>query len=261
MSGQELSSDLGLDFLKVIHLAGDITQPLHNIELFNQQFKTGDEGGNKFNISCSTGQKELHALWDDMGNVYKQVSWEDSDCTSSIEQMATELQSFCSSYTPPPELQKLGSLTNPWDRSFALYLATKDTVYKGLTPGGKIPSDYLNMVRDYSRYLVYMAGQHMATSLAAVFSKSQSPSESLNPAEFRLKAKLHNHQRLVQHFETLHKDKERPTCCCGLPVPDKIQRLKTQCRNWIRGATSPQQMKAATLAFQMGSLHITKPES
>ena len=52
----------------VLHLTGDITQPLHVTALVNDDFPTGDRGGNLVNVRGSeraTNSVKLHKIWDD----------------------------------------------------------------------------------------------------------------------------------------------------------------------------------------------------
>src|SRR5205085_2375053 len=46
----------------MLHLCGDIHQPLHCTTFFSSQFPEGDRGGNEFLI----GSTNLHTLWDDL---------------------------------------------------------------------------------------------------------------------------------------------------------------------------------------------------
>ena len=48
----------------LIHIVGDIHQPLHVVEMWSNDFPQGDLGGNLFPIEFSTEIVELHALWD-----------------------------------------------------------------------------------------------------------------------------------------------------------------------------------------------------
>jgi hypothetical protein len=50
----------------VLHLCGDIHQPLHCATRVNQEFPAGDHGGNEFAISVNGTPKDLHAFWDDL---------------------------------------------------------------------------------------------------------------------------------------------------------------------------------------------------
>lgn len=49
----------------LIHLVGDIHQPLHTVSLFSEQFPKGDRGGNLFWIKPK-GAVKLHSYWDGM---------------------------------------------------------------------------------------------------------------------------------------------------------------------------------------------------
>lgn len=51
----------------VVHLVGDIHQPLHNASLFNEQFPQGDRGGNSFEVLLNEKPLPLHYLWDSGG--------------------------------------------------------------------------------------------------------------------------------------------------------------------------------------------------
>jgi hypothetical protein len=48
----------------LIHLVGDIHQPLHCASLFNNDFPKGDRGGNRLYIKPRTAGVKLHAMWD-----------------------------------------------------------------------------------------------------------------------------------------------------------------------------------------------------
>lgn len=63
----------------LIHLVGDIHQPLHCAELYSSQFPQGDMGGNKYDILYqeSDGVKltNLHALWDSALALYPSMGF------------------------------------------------------------------------------------------------------------------------------------------------------------------------------------------
>jgi hypothetical protein len=48
----------------VIHLIGDIHQPLHCASLFNETVPKGDKGGNKSYVLVDDEVKNLHGIWD-----------------------------------------------------------------------------------------------------------------------------------------------------------------------------------------------------
>lgn len=72
---QTIASTTATDALKsydltwLIHLVGDIHQPLHATTRFTADAPSGDEGGNLVSVSCSSSAdcpSELHAVWDDV---------------------------------------------------------------------------------------------------------------------------------------------------------------------------------------------------
>ncbi len=57
------------DLTWLIHLVGDLHQPLHASTRFTADATAGDEGGNLVAVSCAKSQHcphELHAVWDDI---------------------------------------------------------------------------------------------------------------------------------------------------------------------------------------------------
>ena len=48
----------------ILHLCGDIAQPLHCVSLFNDAYPEGDKGGNEFFVKPAGRGIRLHSLWD-----------------------------------------------------------------------------------------------------------------------------------------------------------------------------------------------------
>ena len=48
----------------LLHLIGDLHQPLHTTALFSAQFPQGDQGGNLFLVKCRGEPIRLHIFWD-----------------------------------------------------------------------------------------------------------------------------------------------------------------------------------------------------
>ncbi len=55
-----------IDLCWVLHLAGDIHQPLHAVSLFSKDFPDGDRGGNSISDWVNGEPMPLHAVWDDL---------------------------------------------------------------------------------------------------------------------------------------------------------------------------------------------------
>lgn len=86
------NSGLALSFAwrYLIHLVGDIHQPLHSATLYSGKFPTGDRGGNSFTVTYPGNKdvKNLHSLWDSCvdqyGSVYAPVSENEWNTLSAI---------------------------------------------------------------------------------------------------------------------------------------------------------------------------------
>ena len=53
----------------LVHLSGDIHQPLHSVGLFNETFPDGDQGGNKLTVFLPNGTgQNFHSFWDSGAN-------------------------------------------------------------------------------------------------------------------------------------------------------------------------------------------------
>ena len=68
------STDDGIrsyDLVWLIHLVGDVHQPLHATTRFDKDQPDGDEGGNDVKLCSSPCRDELHGFWDDLPGTSK----------------------------------------------------------------------------------------------------------------------------------------------------------------------------------------------
>ncbi len=69
------AKDKAIALCWVLHLCGDIHQPLHCASLFSPQFPNGDQGGNALYIlrdpPYPDTKMKLHLLWDELPGQYK----------------------------------------------------------------------------------------------------------------------------------------------------------------------------------------------
>ena len=62
------------DLAWLLHLAGDVHQPLHATSRFTQGLPKGDAGGNKVALCAPPCRDELHAFWDDVLGTSRSVA-------------------------------------------------------------------------------------------------------------------------------------------------------------------------------------------
>jgi hypothetical protein len=148
-SSDELKS---YDLVWLLHLVGDVHQPLHCTARFSQNNRDGDDGGNEVNV-CSPACGSLHSFWDGL---------------------------FGTSRNPRPAIQ-VGQSLSPAPASLANNLdvsdwiresfnAAKTTVYKKPPIGAgagpfTITNTYRNRAVMLGRRRIALAGARMANIL------------------------------------------------------------------------------------------------
>ncbi|MCH8335235.1 MAG: S1/P1 nuclease [Proteobacteria bacterium] len=69
------NADKAVALCWILHLTGDLHQPLHNVALFSRTyFPTGDRGGNSIAIKRKDGVTNLHAVWDGLANRFDKLA-------------------------------------------------------------------------------------------------------------------------------------------------------------------------------------------
>lgn len=140
------------DLTWLIHLVGDIHQPLHAATRFTADALTGDEGGNLVDVSCASSAdcpSELHAVWDDILGT----------STSS-----TTAMSFAATL-PVATGSAVHSTDDAWVAE-SLQMADKDA-YEGIgdmtTGTHKLSSSYLSTAKADAKLRVALAGARLSS--------------------------------------------------------------------------------------------------
>ena len=89
----------------ILHLVGDVHQPLHTVSMYSEDYKHGDMGGNALAIRSRGTPMNLHAYWDDLLGTGKTYL--------AIDQIATTITaSSVHDPTKMPELKKHPNLAS-----------------------------------------------------------------------------------------------------------------------------------------------------
>jgi len=156
----------------IIHLVGDIHQPLHGSSRVSSRFPEGDRGGNDLHLTerDSQGEKhsvKLHSFWD--GGI------------ESFPKMGPN-------FAPPPVQEVFAAAANVihnfpdtdagWDTGDAFaysvwaresFKIAKEQVYQGLTPGKLVPVSYFERCRPIAERRVAWAGYRLAKLLNTIW--------------------------------------------------------------------------------------------
>ena len=157
----------------ILHLIGDIHQPLHSTTLITKQFPEpeGDRGGTRFYIRVSPGCStiSLHEFWDDLilG----------SDKFQAVRNVATLLRSRPDLTRETFAKQLAVKQYNDW--ALASYNLATDKIYnKGKLQGSNdknngvvLPADYKGPAKKAAEIQVVLAGYRISDAMVELFGK------------------------------------------------------------------------------------------
>jgi hypothetical protein len=151
----------------VMHLTGDIHQPLHSTKLVTAQFPEpeGDRGGTRFYIRAEPNRStiSLHKFWDDLVL--------GSERLQSVKNRATELRN-----KPDLKREKFADQlsvkdSNEWAKA-GYALAGEHAYLKGQLKGSKnqddgivLPNDYKGQATDVAERQIVLAGYRISDAM------------------------------------------------------------------------------------------------
>ena len=162
----------------ILHLVGDIHQPLHAASMFSKDLPKGDAGGNDFLVHWQKRAVDLHSIWDGA------FGWDDLQGPNDSEYTVVNalVRDLGSRIKPTDAAVQEMSLAAWADESFALakskaYLLTDDgKMLPGVFVGfhehkphaseiSPLPVGYARIVQDTAEQRVTLAGLRLGTVL------------------------------------------------------------------------------------------------
>ena len=158
IEGQSLSLRL------LIHLYGDIHQPLHCSDRYTENYKEGDKGGNMFPVKNHLSANELHAVWDNAIYAYHASIKKPftSDSYSSFLEIANDLMksfSFTKDEIETIDFKKF--------RDESYEIAT--SAYEGIKEGDVLPDSYVSKFSEIAKKRAALAGYRLAYIIELIF--------------------------------------------------------------------------------------------
>jgi hypothetical protein len=164
------AEDKAIYFCWVLHLVGDIHQPLHCAEMFSERFPEGDRGGNLLLVRLGKGAPRiLHPIWDDLFG--KSPSWSSiqgsvSDVGQAEQANQTQIDADLKSNTTPEAWANEGVAAA---KKYAYLDGKLDVANQEDHPTKEdvpvVPSDYMKNAGAYARIAVAKAGHRLADAL------------------------------------------------------------------------------------------------
>ncbi len=163
------SSEWGNSFMMsyLINLVGDIHQPFNNIELFNDEFTTGDKGGSLVKVYCYPNMRitDLYTFWNSGNRMYHDFRFPLTE--NDMTKLKTVSRELVANYSCP----KIDNIDfEKWSQE-SYYLAIKEG-YKTMPANMKLlNSTYIDNAREIYKSQIVKAGCRLAHILNSVFKK------------------------------------------------------------------------------------------
>ncbi len=144
----------GLYLAMILHVVGDIHQPLHCAE------RDEDKGGNDFRLKGTPNN--LHSLWDGgITAAYRLKAKKTKGTDERIQAVATDLESRF----PMGTLSREIAVYDPEAWAFESYGIAVSAAYGGITPGSRPSAPYKDRLTSISERRVALAGYRLAEFL------------------------------------------------------------------------------------------------
>lgn len=155
----------------LVHLVGDIHQPLHSVALFNQTYPKGDQGGNLLRIKLPGNETlgNFHSYWDsgayklqdDTTKINRPL---DSD---SMNMLLERAQAFLDEFRE--EIGGLGKTTNPSEWAMESFRVAVNTTYPTLLHSNSATPEYVELSYWTARKRVVLGGLRLASIIQEIF--------------------------------------------------------------------------------------------
>lgn len=199
--------DLNFALGNLVHMYGDIHQPLHATELFSSTYPDGDHGGNLINVTCDGQKTVLHDIWDS-------VCWEYTTelprplTSSGVDTVNTFVSYLLKTYTFTKQQMDVYNSTVFAVESFNDAVSTAyPNTYSGMT----ISAAYLAACKPVAEARVALAGYRLGYQLGFLFGDSAEPLTDEKKREVAKKIRHHivRTQVAMRNFHATHKEELR----------------------------------------------------
>ena len=135
----------------LLHVIGDLHQPLHAVSQFSQPHPDGDRGGNLFYLGSNSVASNLHAYWDNGGGFLMTKGEVDDEALRAMAETVEEKW--------PCDLRVMVNDPKAW--SVESFQVAVDKAYS-IKPYQKPDQNYQAMVQDVVKQRIAIAGCRLA---------------------------------------------------------------------------------------------------
>lgn len=158
LQGQYSDFDKGISLRILLHVVGDIHQPLHASTLFSKRFRRSDKGGNLFFLKANPIANNLHHYWDNGGGLLI------SNKKYNASLLAKRAQSIEKRWPCKPQQMTL----NPMKWAQESHRIAIHQAYQKISPGQKPTKAYQRQVKAITEHQIALAGCRLAALLEQI---------------------------------------------------------------------------------------------
>lgn len=145
------ANDKAIALAWLVHLVGDIHQPLHAANGYSSEFPEGDRGGGLLKVVLGQEPVKLHSFWDAAGGLY----WRGAN-HGRLDAIVDDLLR-----AHPVDTRAEVRTPSKWaDESHQL---ASDVVYAGVVAGQPLSPEYIAKAREVSQDRMALAGYRLAS--------------------------------------------------------------------------------------------------
>ncbi len=167
---KNLTAERALFARYLIHLVGDIHQPLHSVALYNKTYPKGDAGGNLLHIKTLNGTvQNFHSFWDSGAFRLQNDSY--TFVRPMNVQNVTELKRLASSFisTYGKDVEDLAKNIDPSEWAKESFLIAQNITYPFMMKNSVATEEYTSLVHETSKKRITLAGYRLANFVMSVY--------------------------------------------------------------------------------------------
>ena len=186
--------DKGVALRILLHVTGDLHQPMHAVTRVSSQYPLGDRGGNLFRLNTNPVAKNLHSYWDSGAGLFLL----DKQQYSQLTKMAADIEKKW-----PCDLVVIDTNPKHWsDESHHLALTVAYKIAENSTPS----EAYQQKVQAVAEQRVALAGCRLAALLNQIDGKLSQPynyhGSKAKPSSYKRHSHRKTHKKVFSMFST-----------------------------------------------------------
>lgn len=165
----------------LVHLVGDIHQPLHSVALFNKTYPKGDMGGNLLKVKVLNGtMQNLHAFWDSgafrvQNDSYTFVRPMDMQNMTALKKIAADM---IDQYGK--DIEEEGKQIEPSYWAKESFYVAQNTTYPHLAYSNEADENYTSLVYETSRQRITLGGYRLANFIIDIYDSNSTLNEEFD---------------------------------------------------------------------------------